>query len=100
MNLLSLFGQTSDYTYYYSSNTSNVDPAVAAGAILFAIFFGLLAAAVGYVVTALCLSRIFKKAGVEPWKAWVPVYNTWTMLEIGGQQGFWAVLMLIPVINI
>lgn len=100
MNPLSLFGQASEYTYYYSSDTSNVDPAVAAGAVMFGILFGLLAAAVIYVITALCLSRIFKKTGVETWKAWVPIYNTWVMLELGGQQGFWAVLTLLPIVNI
>ncbi len=30
----------------------------------------------------------------------MPIYNTWKLLEIGGQQGFWAVLGVIPIINI
>ena len=30
----------------------------------------------------------------------MPVYNTWKLLEIGGQQGFWAVLALVPFVNI
>lgn len=53
-----------------------------------------------YVVSAFLLSKIFAKANTEPWKAWVPVYNNWTMLELGGQKGFWSVLMFVPVINI
>lgn len=43
---------------------------------------------------------IFKKAGVKPWIAWVPFYNTWKLLEIGGQQGYWAILTLVPIVNI
>jgi hypothetical protein len=66
------------------------------GMLMFFVVF----AVVAYVVYALLLSRIFKKAGVEGWKAWVPVYNSWIMLELGGQKGFWAVLALVPVVNI
>lgn len=44
--------------------------------------------------------RIFKKAGTQPWAAWVPVYNNWKLLEIGGQHGFWAILSFIPIVNI
>ncbi len=63
-------------------------------------FFLFIAVIIAYVVTSFLLGRIFKKAGVEQWKAWVPIYNNWKFLEIGGQQGFWAVLAVIPVINL
>lgn len=53
-----------------------------------------------YVVYAVFLGKIFKKSGVSPYKAWIPIYNTWKTLEIGGQQGFWAILGLLPVINV
>lgn len=89
-----------DDPYYYSTYESTGDPAVAAAvAIIFGVFFFLFMVAL-YVVMALCLMRIFKKAGVQPWIAWVPFYNTWKMLEIGGQQGFWAVLAILPIVNI
>jgi uncharacterized protein DUF5684 len=65
---------------------------------VFAVMF--LAVLLVYVITSLCLSSIFKKAGVESWKAWVPVYNTWTLLELGGQKGYWAVLAFIPFVGI
>jgi hypothetical protein len=45
-----------------------------------------------YAFIAYLLSRIFKKAGVAQWKAWVPVYSQWTMLELGGQKGWWSLL--------
>jgi hypothetical protein len=43
---------------------------------------------------------IFKKAGQPSWVAWVPVYNSWKMLELGGQPGWWALLAFVPVVNI
>lgn len=100
MNITSLFAQGYYTSPYYDTGSSEVTGAVAAGAILTFVLFAFLLAAAFYVVTALLLGRIFKKAGVESWKAWVPVYNGWTLLELGGQQGFWAVLALIPGVNI
>ncbi len=55
---------------------------------------------VAYAIYALLLSQIFKKAGVAQWVAWVPVYNVWKLLELGGQPGFWAILAFIPFVNI
>lgn len=100
MNALSLFAQ-SYYTspYYYDSGSAATDAATV-GAILSLIVIGLVVAAAMYVVSAILIGRIFHKAGVESWKAWVPVYNGWVLLELGGQQGFWAVLALIPGVNI
>lgn len=53
-----------------------------------------------YAVVAFFLSRIFKKAGVAGWKAWVPVYSLWITYEIGGQPGWWAIILLLPVVSI
>lgn len=101
MNIVNLFGDMYySNPYYYDTSTNTVSGAAAAGIavtmILFIVFFALAA----YVIYSFFLSRIFKKAGVEQWKAWVPVYNSWVTYELGGQQGFWAVLMFIPVVNI
>ena len=53
-----------------------------------------------YAVSALFTGMIFKKARVPSWIAWVPVYNNWKLLEIGGQQGYWSLLAFIPFVNI
>jgi hypothetical protein len=97
MNMLLQFAQSSYYNYTYT--TSNVDANTVAGISLGFILFGLVLAVAAYVVSALLLGRIFKKAGIESWIAWVPFYNTWKLLEIGGQQGFWAVLAIIPIVQ-
>lgn len=77
-------------------SSSDLSPAAVAGLIVFYI----VTFAVAYVVNGILLGRIFKKAGIADWIAWVPFYNTWKMLEIGGQAGFWVVLAIIPVVNI
>ena len=47
-----------------------------------------------YAVRAWLLSRIFKKAGVPRWKAWVPIINEFNYLKLGGRSGgnvFWGI---------
>lgn len=53
-----------------------------------------------YVIYAFGLMKLFEKVeGVPKWAAWVPFYNTWTFLEIGGIKGFWALFTLIPYVG-
>lgn len=78
-----------------TTTTSTVDSAAVAGIFIITLLIALIA----YAIFAWLLGRIFQKAGQAQWKAWVPLYNTWVFLEIGGQKGFWAVLMLVPLIN-
>lgn len=61
--------------------------------------FALTIFVIAYVLNSFLLSRIFKKAGVSQGIAWVPIYNTWKMMELGDQKGFWAILMIIPYVN-
>ena len=42
---------------------------------------------------------MFKKAGIEGWKAFVPVYNTWCMVEKMPLKKYWFFLQLIPVVG-
>ncbi|QQG51110.1 MAG: hypothetical protein HZB75_01210 [Candidatus Saccharibacteria bacterium] len=104
MNITTLLAQSysydADYYYNTSANLTPAEQTAVAGAILFFIVFMLFAVVITYVISSLLLSRIFKKAGVETWKAWVPVYNNWVLLEMGEQKGYWAVIALIPVVNI
>ena len=102
MNVLSsfahighLFGNTS-YDSYSVDMSNTAAYAVLGGLLLFMAIILVIA----YVVLAFLLSRIFKKAGVEGWKAWVPIYNTWITYELGGQKGWWALIMLVPVVNL
>jgi len=49
-----------------------------------------------YVLISVPLAALFKKAGIEPWKAWVPYYSTFTWLELGGQSGWWVLASVVP----
>lgn len=81
-----------------TTTTLSSGEAAAVSAVIGMLFLFL--ALVGYIVSSLCLMHIFKKASVPGWMAWVPFVNTWKTLEIGGQQGFWAILAIIPVVSI
>lgn len=49
-----------------------------------------------YVLMAVALMLFFRKVGVKPAIAWVPVYRYWKWLEVGGQNGAFSLLMLVP----
>ncbi len=40
---------------------------------------------------------MFKKAGIEPWKALIPFYNTWLIVEKCNIKKVWFWLQLIPI---
>lgn len=40
---------------------------------------------------------MFKKAGIEPWKALVPFYNTWCIVEKTNIRKVWFWLQFIPI---
>ncbi|MEO6538433.1 MAG: DUF5684 domain-containing protein, partial [Ferruginibacter sp.] len=40
---------------------------------------------------------MFKKAGIDGWKAFIPFYNTWCMVEKMDLQKAWFFLQFIPI---
>jgi signal peptidase I len=48
---------------------------------------------------AIGLYGMFKKAGVEGWKAFVPFYNVWIMVELAGMKRYWFYLQFIPIVG-
>lgn len=46
-----------------------------------------------YVWTALALTAVFRKTGVDPWRAWVPVLNFWELYILAGMRGWWAAVL-------
>lgn len=83
-----------------TTTTTETNIVLSGAAVVGLIFFSFFIFVLAYVVNAYLLGRIFKKAGAESWPAWVPIYNSWRLLELGKQQGFWAALALIPIVNI
>jgi hypothetical protein len=52
-------------------------------------------AVLGYLLTSILLARVFARAKVAKWKAFVPVVNLWKVFNLGGYHGyhqFWAII--------
>lgn len=104
LSLLTTVAQvTSDYNFdTYStdySTTTTTDPAAAAlgMGIVFAILGAFL---VYFIFTAICMMKIFKKAGrTDSWAAFIPVYNMYVFYQVAGRPGWWAFLGFIPVVG-
>jgi len=96
--LLTLAQYSSGYTT--TSTSSQLDDSASAAIFLGVLLFTFVMTVIAYVIMSLLLGRIFKKAGVPAWTAWVPFYSNYKLLEIGGQPGYWAILAIIPGVNI
>lgn len=45
------------------------------------------------------LAKMFQKAGVEQWKAYIPFYNTWVMQDLARRPKHWVFWQAIPVVG-
>ncbi|HRQ51996.1 MAG TPA: DUF5684 domain-containing protein, partial [Agriterribacter sp.] len=45
------------------------------------------------------LYGMFRKAGMKPWKALIPFYNTWCMVEKMPLKRYWFFLQFIPIVG-
>ena len=43
------------------------------------------------------LYGMFKKAGIESWKAFIPLYNTWCMVQKMELKKYWFFFQLVPI---
>ena len=68
--------------------------------VLFGMLLSLLLVAALYVWVGLALSAVFRKSGVEPWKAWVPILNTVVLLQLAGLSPWLVVLAFVPIVQI
>ena len=53
-----------------------------------------------YIFPVLGLYKIFQKAGLAPWMAFVPVLNTYYILKIIHRPIWWMIFLLVPGLNI
>ncbi len=53
-----------------------------------------------FILVFVTLYKLFEKAGEAGWKALVPGYNFVVWSKIVGRPGWWAALLLIPIVNI
>ena len=52
---------------------------------------------IGVIGWHLGMYGMFQKAGITPWKALVPFYNTWLIVEKTNTRKYWFWLQLIPI---
>jgi signal peptidase I len=45
------------------------------------------------------LAKMFQKAGVASWKAYIPFYNTWIMQDLAKRPKHWVFWQFIPVVG-
>lgn len=58
---------------------------------------GLLLFILATIAVLIGLYGMFRKAGITPWKALIPLYNTWCMVEKMKLKKIWFFLQLIPI---
>jgi signal peptidase I len=46
------------------------------------------------------LGKLFMKAGINQWKAWVPVYNFYILSKLLDKPWWWCLIMIVPGVNI
>jgi hypothetical protein len=44
--------------------------------------------------------KAFEKAGAPGWAAIIPIYNYYVMVKMAGKEGWWVILIFIPLVNI
>ena len=54
---------------------------------------------VSYVISAIAYMKIFEKAGVTTWYAWVPFLNAYWITQIATGNGWLFLIILIPCVG-
>ena len=54
---------------------------------------------VTYAIVAIGLYKMFQKAGITEWLAFVPIVNAWQLTKIACGSGWWLLLVLIPCVG-
>lgn len=53
-----------------------------------------------YLFTCIGRMRMFQKAGVEGWKAWIPLYRDYVLCQITMGAGWYFIFGLIPGVSV
>jgi len=46
------------------------------------------------------LGKLFAKAGIDSWKAWIPIYNFYELSKLLQKPWWWCLIMIVPGVNI
>ncbi len=83
-------------TFSLTPTAAKSNPKFSAKNLAILLFFGVIVWALFIVV----YWKVLEKAGRHGWIALIPVYSTWVIYEISGYKGWWAILQLIPFVNL
>ena len=81
---------------YTTTTTTGTASAGMLGALIVAMLVTVL---VAWAVVAVAGWKIFEKAGVEGWKALIPFYSTYLLLEVAGYNGLLMFLIFVPYVG-
>lgn len=62
--------------------------------------FGWILFIIGVIGWHIGMYGMFRKAGIAPWKALIPFYNTWCMVEKMELKRFWFFLQFVPIAGV
>jgi len=89
---MSLFSSLGQVNYNYNYTTTPTSGADVARLYAYLAPFAIL--------SIIGMWKMFTKAGRPGWASLIPIYNLWVFFEIAGKPGWWAILMVIPFVNI
>ncbi len=96
-----MYNYNSDYSYGYRGYSHDIGSDMFFGmSILSFLVITLVLTIIGYAISSLLYMLIFKKAGIDAKKAWIPFYNKWIFFELGGQEGWKSLLAFIPYVGV
>ena len=52
-----------------------------------------------FLLPAFGLAKMFEKAGVAKWKAFVPFYNTWMIMKLANRPRHWVFWQAVPIVG-
>lgn len=55
---------------------------------------------VAYILIAIGMWPMLKKAGRPGWGGFIPIYNIYLQIKLAGRTGFLLILYIIPVVNV
>lgn len=90
-----MFNALSILATYSTEYSSSYD----AGAVAASMIPSIIGSIVGYVLMAIGLMKMFEKAGVTSWYAWIPILNIYWLTKIATGNGWLFLLCLIPCVG-
>jgi hypothetical protein len=78
-----------------------MDPEILGGAVLgiFAIFaISVIITVIRYLLQAIGYSKMYRKAGVDPWKAFIPVYNTYNNYKLSWNREMFTLSVALYIV--